>query len=152
MKAIRVDRHPTVLSFNFEGERLDALRSLCDRLSVGHVNYSAGDAPEAFALPLGDLLVGRTSAADALPDDARAALAALAFPDELLYLANLTEQTLNAVLTGLREAGLSVPLKAVATPTNTEWRPMALRSELMEEHAAMEAYRKAQAEQAAGDE
>ncbi len=66
-------------------------------------------------------------------------MSALAFPEELYVLANLSESTLDAFLKAARDNDLWIPLKAVATPTNAGWRPMALKMELMEEHAAMQA-------------
>ena len=71
--------------------------------------------------------------------EAKLAMSALAFPEEMFLLANLSEETLNAFLKAIRDKDLWIPLKAVATPTNAGWRPMALKMELMEEHAAMQA-------------
>lgn len=153
MKAIPRQPKPAILAFNFAGERFDALQTLCDELEVNLINYCASENPAAFSLTLGDLLDGGSVALQTeLSPEAKLAMSALAFPDEMFVLANLPEETLDAFLKGIREKDLWIPLKAVATPTNAGWRPMSLRSELMEEHlqmqAAVEDYRKQQAEQA----
>lgn len=140
MKAIPRQPKPAILSFNFEGERYDTLKALCDELEVGLINYCASETPEAFSLSIGDLLDGGSVATKTeLSAEAKLAMNALAFPEEMFLLANLPEQTLDAFLTAIREKDLWIPLKAVATPTNAGWRPMALKMELMEEHAAMQA-------------
>ncbi len=133
MKAIPRQPKPAILAFNFEGERYDTLKALCDELEVGLINHRASENPAAFSLTLGDLLEGGSVATQTeLTPEAKLAMSALAFPEEMFLLANLSEETLNAFLK-------AIPLKAVATPTNAGWRPMALKMELMEEHAAMQA-------------
>ncbi len=140
MKAIPRQPKPALLSFNFEGDRLATLQSICDKLSVTLNNISASETPEAFSLSLGDLLNGGTVTTQTeLSPEAKIAMSALAFPDELYVLANMQEATLNAFLKAARDNDLWIPLKAVATPTNAGWKPMALKMELMEEHAAMQA-------------
>ena len=133
MKAIPRQPKPAILAFNFEGERYDTLKALCDELEVGLINHRASENPAAFSLTLGDLLEGGSVATQTeLTPEAKLAMSALAFPEEMFLLANLSEETLNAFLKAIRD-------KAVATPTNAGWRPMALKMELMEEHAAMQA-------------
>ena len=140
MKAIPRQPKPAILAFNFEGDRLTTLQTICDDLGAGLINYCASETPEAFSLTIGDLLDGGSVAAKTeLSAEAKLAMSALAFPEEMFLLANLPEQTLDAFLTATREKDLWIPLKAVATPTNAGWRPMALKMELMEEHAAMQA-------------
>ena len=140
MKAIPRQPKPAILAFNFEGERYDTLKALCDELEVGLINHRASENPAAFSLTLGDLLEGGSVATQTeLTPEAKLAMSALAFPEEMFLLANLSEETLNAFLKAIRDKDLWIPLKAVATPTNAGWRPMALTMELMEEHAAMQA-------------
>lgn len=140
MKAIPRQPKPAILAFNFEGDRLKKLQTVCDDLSIGLNNICASETPEAFSLTLGDLLDGGSvSTQTELSAEAKLAMSALAFQDELYVLANLPEDTLNAFLKAARDNDLWIPLKAVATPTNAGWRPMALKMELMEEHAAMQA-------------
>lgn len=140
MKAIPREPKPSLLAFNFDGDRLTALQQVCDRLSITLNNICASETPAAFSLTLGDLLSGGSIATQAqLSSEAKAAMNALTFPDELYILANFQEATLNAFLKAARENDLWIPLKAVATPTNAGWKPMALRLELMQEHAAMQA-------------
>ena len=147
MKAIIREPKPCVLALNFADARLEALQSLCDSLSLPLRNYKASETPEAFTCALSDLLEGNVPAADALAPEMKMAMDAMAFPDELLYLANLPGDALDAFLAGIREQDLWISLKAVATPTNGSWKPMALRSELMEEHAAMQAAMEARRQQ-----
>ena len=140
MKAIPRQPKPAILAFNFEGDRLTTLQTICDDLSLALQNICASETPEAFSLTLGDLLDGGVvETKTELSPEAKLAMSALAFPEEMFLLANLPEQTLDAFLTATREKDLWIPLKAVATPTNAGWRPMALKMELMEEHAAMQA-------------
>lgn len=150
MKAIPRTPKPAVLAFNFAGERLETLQGICNDLQVQLLNHTAAETPEAFSLTLGDLVDGGNVIAQKdLPPEAKLAMSALAFPEELYYLSNLPEETLNAFLKATREKDLWIPLKAVATPTNMAWRPMSLKLELQEEHAtmqaAMEEYRAKQA-------
>lgn len=140
MKAIPRQPKPAILAFNFEGDRLKKLQAVCEDLSIALNNICASETPEAFSLTLGDLLDGGSvSTQTELSAEAKLAMSALAFPDELYVLANLPEETLNAFLKAARDNDLWIPLKAVATPTNAGWRPMALKMELSEEHAAMQA-------------
>lgn len=140
MKAIPRQPKPAILAFNFEGDRLTTLQTICDDLSIGLSNILASETPEAFSLTLGDLLDGGVvETKTELSAEAKLAMSALAFSEELYLLANLPEETLNAFLKAARDNDLWIPLKAVATPTNAGWRPMALKMELMEEHAAMQA-------------
>ena len=140
MKAIPRQPKPAILSFNVEGDRLTTRKTICDDLEVGLINYCASETPEAFSLSIGDLLDGGSVATKTeLSAEAKLAMSALAFPEELYVLANLSESTLDAFLKAARDNDLWIPLKAVATPTNAGWRPMALKMELMEEHAGMQA-------------
>lgn len=140
MKAIPRQPKPAVLSFNFTDERLATLQSVCAELGIALNNITAAENPAAFSLPLGDLLNGGTvSLQTELTPEAKLAMSALTFPEELYVLANMQEETLNAFLKTARERDLWIPLKAVATPTNAGWKPMSLKLELMEEHAAMQA-------------
>ncbi len=140
MKAIPRQPKPAVLSFNFANERLSTLQSICDELGIALNNITAAGDPAAFSLSLGDLLSGgHVSLQSELPPEAKLALSAMTFPEEMYVLANLPEETLNAFLKTARERDLWIPLKAVATPTNAGWKPMALKLELVEEHAAMQA-------------
>ncbi len=150
MKAIPRKPKPRVLAFNVAGERLATLKTICETLDLSLSNHLAAECPEAFSMTLGDLLehgVG-PAAAERTPE-AEAAMSALTFPEEMFYLADLPGDLLDAFLMELRKAELRVPLKAVATPTNASWKPLSLKLELMEEHAAMQAAIAAQKAKAA---
>ena len=153
MKAIPIRRKPSLLAFNFAGERLETLRAFCDSLGVDLLTHTAENDPAAFSLTLGDLLAKKAPAdLSGVSDDAKIALEAMVFPEEMFVLADFQNDTLDAFLTGIRERDLWIPLKAVATPTNQGWVPMALRSELMEEHAYMKQMEEENAKKQASDE
>ena len=151
MKAIPRKPKPRVLAFNVADERLEALKTICETLDISLANFLAAECPEAFSLTLGDLLErGAGSAAELTPEE-KLAMNALTFPEEMIYLADLPGDLLDAFLMELRKTDLRVPLKAVATPTNASWKPLSLKLELMEEHAAMQAALAAQKAKAAED-
>lgn len=54
-----------------------------------------------------------------------------------LILCGLPKAEREALLSALRAAGASIPLKAIVTPTNQGWRFAALLAELAREHAAL---------------
>ncbi|MBO4382886.1 MAG: DUF3783 domain-containing protein [Clostridia bacterium] len=152
MKAIPRKPKPRVLAFNVADERLEALKTICETLDISLANFLAAECPEAFSLTLGDLLErGAGSIAEELTPEEKLAVNALTFPEEMIYLADLPGDLLDAFLMELRKTDLRVPLKAVATPTNASWKPMSLKLELMEEHAAMQAAIAAQKVKAAED-
>ncbi|MBP5272319.1 MAG: hypothetical protein ILO43_05075, partial [Clostridia bacterium] len=99
MKAIPRQPKPAVLSFNFENERLATLQSICDELGIALNNLTAAENPATFSLSLGDLLSGgHVTLQNELPPEAKLALSAMTFPEEMYVLANLPEETLNAFL------------------------------------------------------
>lgn len=69
---------------------------------------------------LGALAGGGASTRTPLVGDAPA--------EPLLVLADFTEPQLDALLAGLRQTGVSIPLKAVLTETNRRWTVLELLS------------------------
>ena len=57
--------------------------------------------------------------------------------EEALIMSGLTSRRLDELLTALRQAGVSIPLKAMVTPTNRGWTLLALLKELRLEHEAV---------------
>lgn len=61
---------------------------------------------------------------------------------EILIFSGLEDGTLDFFLAAWKNAGIApIPLKAIVTPHNTNWRLYALTEELQKEHAAMLLYR-----------
>lgn len=59
------------------------------------------------------------------------------FMDEMLVIGADTEDRLDKALFLMRQEKVSVPLKAVITPTNLSWTSLALHDEIAEEHEYM---------------
>lgn len=135
-----------ILAFNFAGVRLANLQTLCDQNNAELKNVSSKTAPETFSLSLGAILAGGSvSASKNLAVEAVEILRAMAFDEEMLILAGFDSDGLDAVLEDLKKKDLWIPLKAVLTPTNATWTPVALKAELESERAAIaEAFAKQQ--------
>ena len=59
-------------------------------------------------------------------------------PEEVLVMKNFTSSRIDALLYGLRKAGVpKIALKAIITESNSKWTFYQLYEELKEEHAAM---------------
>ncbi len=56
---------------------------------------------------------------------------------EMLVMAGLTGNRVDQVLGAIRKAGLSIPYKAVLTPSNQAWDAWKLFAEIKEEHETM---------------
>ncbi|MBQ8063899.1 MAG: DUF3783 domain-containing protein [Clostridia bacterium] len=135
-----------VLAFNFAGVRLANLQALCERNNAELHNVSAKTAPETFSLSLGASLAGGSvTASKPLAVEAVDILRAMTFDEEMLIQAGFGPEELDAVLEDLKKKDLWIPLKAVLTPTNAAWTPVALKAELESERAAIaEAFAKQQ--------
>ena len=68
-----------------------------------------------------------------------------AFTDPMIIFAVLSNQEVSDLIDRMNQAGVSIPLKAVLTPTSKDWTPVYLHEHLKEEHAAYEAWRKQKA-------
>lgn len=56
---------------------------------------------------------------------------------ECLVFCSIDSETLNRLLSALRNSGLSVDLKAIVTPSNQSWKLCELIDELEKEHKSM---------------
>ena len=59
------------------------------------------------------------------------------FPSGVLCISGLSGAKLDRLLQALRQEGVSIPLKAVVTPTNQRWTFLQLIQELQREHEAV---------------
>lgn len=117
---------PTVLLYNLDSEKGRKIKALCLTLRL----RARSVAPEDF---------GRTLTSVLAPENAREpAQEGRPFSDELLVMAGLTSRQMNDLLQGFRRKKISpVELKAVLTPTNSQWNAFQLREELARERQAM---------------
>ena len=117
---------PLLLTYNLSPDAFLALRALCDRLR----NRCRTVKPEEYALPIGALAGIPVAAVPAPAPQAR-------FDEAMLVICHMLSDQLDALLEGLRQAGIRVALKAVLTPSNVAWSSIQLHSELAREHAEM---------------
>lgn len=117
---------PTVLLYNLDSEKGRKIKALCLTLRL----RARSVAPEDF---------GRTLTSVLAPENAREpAQEGRPFSDELLVMAGLTSRQMNDLLQGFRRKKIPpVELKAVLTPTNSQWNAFQLREELARERQAM---------------
>ena len=117
---------PTVLLYNLDSEKGRKIKALCLTLRL----RARSVAPEDF---------GRTLTSVLAPENAREpAQEVQPFSDELLVMAGLTSRQMNDLLQGFRRKKIPpVELKAVLTPTNSQWNAFQLREELARERQAM---------------
>ena len=117
---------PTILAFNLTDARLAKLRFVCMKLGL----LVQVVPPEDFTQPLAALAGLTERVADAAPAEA--------FADEMLVFCHMTNAQLNRFLQTLKQQRVpAFPLKAILTPTNADWTPIALCAELKEERAAV---------------
>ena len=117
----------TLLMYNLDGPAGAALKVLCRKTRVQWKEVP----PEDYARPLG-ALVGLPAPAAEAP-----AAPAVSFSEPMLVMAGLLRPQFDALLQGMRQQGIRVPLKAVLTPTNVTWTSLQLHDELIREHEAV---------------
>lgn len=83
---------------------------------------------EQYTACIGVLAGYKTAAAATVP-----ALDALP-PEGMLVMCGLKNSRLDRLLLELNRAGVSIPYKAVLTPTNAGWNALQLAYELIQEH------------------
>lgn len=116
---------PTILTFNLNENRLSRLRFLCMKLGLAVRPVPAED----FCQPI-SALCGLSAPAEASPAEA--------FPEEMLIFCHMDNAQVNRFLQTARQMRFApVALKAVLTPTNAEWTPVQLCTELKDERAAV---------------
>lgn len=117
----------TALLFNSENTpAAQALPPLLSRLGI----RARTVAPEEQGETIGSLCT-----ADEKPAASPAAQGS--FSDTMLVLHALSSVQLDSLLRAMREAGISIPLKAVVTEENATWTALRLHEELAREHRAM---------------
>ena len=111
-----------VLCFNLGEEKFSAVSVAGDKNGIEAKQVSQAD----FSQKLASLL-------DLLPREN--ALCLSPFKEEMLIMAGLSGDEMDAFLSDLRQASATVALKAVVTPYNLGWRCDDLLKELKKEHA-----------------
>ncbi len=115
-----------VRAFNLSQEKEAALRKICSRQGIKFKVVP----PEEFGLPL-NVLFGF------VPQGAVSPKKTPSFQEEMLLMYQLNGSAMDKFLRALRQAEVTIPLKAVLTPTNSTWLPQDLLQELQKEHEAM---------------
>jgi hypothetical protein len=115
---------PTVLLYNIEPKKAAGIKLLCSMLFF---DYRIVE-PDDFGRPIG-VLLGLSDDETNQPDSS--------FDEELLYLADIDGGMLDIFLFQLRKKKLSVPLKAVKTPSNLAFTSCELYRHLCAEREAI---------------
>lgn len=115
---------PTVLLFQVNPQKTLSIRILAQKLGLRVLVA----APAQLELPLAEILALAPGEGSGEP-----------LPGEMLVMAGLNGKITDLFLQGLRRARAGVALKAMLTPTNSQWTPRALYDELQREHEAMAA-------------
>ena len=116
---------PMILVFNIPADKLSKLRFTCMRLGIQVCPVEAGDYGQTIGALCG--MADRTDAP--APEET--------FTEDMLVMANFTQQLANRLLAALKQGRLPIRLKAVVTPTNAHWNPVELHEELTAERAAI---------------
>ena len=119
--------HPILLAYNLhpEGPKSTKIKQLCVRLGIRFRLVEPGE----YGRPLLSLLAPAAKGPEVRDP----------FEDEMLVFANFNGEQLDLFLKSYREARLvPIALKAVLTPTNSNWTSIQLHHELSLEHAEME--------------
>ena len=116
---------PTILVFNIPADKLSKLRFTCMRLGIQVRPVDTADYGQTIGALCG--MADRTDAP--APEET--------FTEDMLVMANFTQQLANRLLAALKQGRLPIRLKAVVTPTNAHWNPVELHKELTAERAAI---------------
>ena len=120
---------PLLLTYNLKPGTAAGLERICRDLGIRVRRV----APDEYALPIGAL----AGIPVARPSNAAAATAP-PFDDEMLVMCHMMTNELDAFLRAMREAGMPrIDLKAVLTPTNSEWTSTELHDAIRKEHEYM---------------
>ena len=115
------------LLYNFTDEvRRKKVRALLFRGGIPGREVS----PEEQGIPLGVLLGTGEKTSEAERTEKP-------FREEMLVMHELTQRQFHFLLDGMKQQKVSVPLKAVTTPSNLDWSSARLYRELTAEHRAM---------------
>ncbi|MBP3452221.1 MAG: DUF3783 domain-containing protein [Clostridia bacterium] len=116
---------PMILVFNIPADKLSKLRFTCMRLGIQVCPVEASDYGQTIGALCG--MADRTDAP--APEET--------FTEDMLVMANFTQQLATRLLAALKQGRLPIRLKAVVTPTNAHWNPVELHKELTAERAAI---------------
>ncbi len=124
-----------VRAFNLTREKEAALRKICSRQGIKFKVVP----PEEFHLPLNVLFGFVPKGATSPKEEGQETKEKEAplFQEEMLLMYQLNGSAMDKFLRSLRQEGVTIPLKAVLTPTNSTWFPQDLLQELQKEHEAM---------------
>ena len=118
---------PLLLTYNLDFATTEKLSALCADMGISIREVK----PFEYNLPIGALAglpfagPGQFSVSPALPG-------------EMLVICHMLSDQLDALLAGMRKAGIpKIALKAVLTPNNVTWNSVKLYEELAREHEAM---------------
>lgn len=121
-------KQPVLLCYNLPQESYRKLRLCAMRLKI----RVRAVKPWELSEPLESLVATSQPLAQADPCEG-------AFADEMLVMAYFPAGMGNAFLRLARQSGvLSIPLKAVLTPTNSQWSSLTLHEEISKEREAIE--------------
>lgn len=116
---------PMILVFNIPADKLSKLRFTCMRLGIQVCPVETADYGQTIGALCG--MADRTDAP--APEET--------FTEDMLVMANFTQQLANRLLAALKQGRLPIRLKAVVTPTNAHWNPVELHRELTAEREAI---------------
>ena len=116
---------PMILVFNIPADKLSKLRFTCMRLGIQVRPVENAD----YGQTIGALCGMAEHTDDAAPADS--------FSEDMLVMANFSQQLANRLLAALKQGRLPIRLKAVVTPTNAHWNPVQLYQELTAEREAI---------------
>ena len=116
----------TVLLYNLKSlDREKKLKLLLLRLGIRVKMVS----PDSYSLTIGELLEQKNPSTQ--NNDKNVNI----FPEEMMVMINLSNQTMDRLLSGIRQVGLGqIQLKAVLTEQNIKWNSIELHDELLKEY------------------
>ena len=117
---------PAILIYNMDNPRKLKLMFICSQLKLRMISVPKAD----YNQPIGALVGMHRRVPGEYTGDG--------FPEEMLVMVNFSNPLLNAFLGALRQNRLpGIALKAVLTPSNSEWDSVKLHDELLQEHLRM---------------
>lgn len=114
----------TVLFYQLQPEKAERISGMLVKMGIKGKAVS----PEEYGLPIGSLVGLRVEAAQEEGEP---------FSQEMLVMSGLSSKRINQFLAGLRQAGVTVDLKAVVTQQNQYWSSYRLYKEISQEHSYM---------------
>ena len=116
---------PMILVFNLPEDKLAKLRFTCMRMGIQVKPVEAADYGQSIGTLCG--MADRTDAP--VPQET--------FSEDMLVMSGFTQQLASRFLAALKQGRLFIRLKAVVTPTNAQWNPVQLHTELTAEREAI---------------